>query len=340
MPLRLFSAKELDAKTFCIPNPSKQVFEAVNTHSVCEAAALLAAGEDSSLIIFKQKQDGITCAVAKSPQIINPLNVGRRCGSLSIVGIGPGSDVWRTPEATNAIITATDVIGYKYYLNLLGSLSENKKLHKYDLGEENKRAAKALRLASEGKDVALISSGDPGIYAMASLVFELIDRGEFGRVVPQWRRVEVQVIPGISALQAAASRVGAPLGHDFCAISLSDLLTPWVTIEMRLKAAATGDFVIALYNPISKKRRRQFDKACKILLEIKSSETPVVLSKNVGRDGEKIQIINLSELKSNLVDMLTVVIIGNNSTQRIINSSRISSVYTPRGYLSTEEQDR
>ncbi len=332
LPVRLFSAAELEREITRISKPSEHVFDAVGSHSVCEAAAFAAAGHDSTLIVPKQISNGITCAIALSPRIIEPMNVGRGCGRLAVVGIGPGSNDWRTPEATNEINRATDIVGYKLYLDLLGTLIENKNCHKYQLGEERARVAEALRLASEGKEVALISSGDAGIYGMACLVFELIEEGLSGDVRSEWQRVEIRVFPGISALQAAASRIGAPLGHDFCTISLSDLLTPWSSIEKRLKAATDGDFVIALYNPVSKKRRKQLGRARDILLQSRAPNTPVVLAKNLGRDQEKIDVINLNDLHVDLVDMLTLVLVGNTTTKRFRNAGGAESVYTPRGY--------
>jgi len=332
IPVRLFTAAELERETFRISEPSEYVFDSVGTHSVCEASALAAAGPDSTVIVSKQISNGVTCAIALSPRIIEPMNVGRGCGRLAIVGIGPGSNDWRTPEATNEINRATDIVGYKLYLDLLGTSIEGKNCHEYQLGEERERVVKALRLASEGKEVALISSGDSGIYAMACLVFELIEESSAGDVKSEWQRIETHVVPGISALQAAASRVGAPLGHDFCTISLSDLLTPWSSIEKRLNAAAAGDFVIALYNPVSKKRRKQLGRARDILLQSRAPETPVVLAKNLGRAREKIDVINLGDLDADLVDMLTLVLVGNKTTRRFRNTDDTEFVYTPRGY--------
>jgi cobalt-precorrin 5A hydrolase/precorrin-3B C17-methyltransferase len=255
-----------------------------------------------------------------------------------VIGIGPGSNDWRAPEATNEISRATEVVGYKLYLDLLGPLISGKNRHDYSLGEERDRVAEALRLAAEGKEVALISSGDPGIYAMACLVFELIEHGPLGNVKPEWQRIDVHVVPGISALQAAAAKIGAPLGHDFCTISLSDLLTPWEVIEGRLKAAAVGDFVIALYNPVSIKRRKQIGFARDILLEYRPAATPVVLAKNLGRGEEKIDVISLSELDYKKVDMLTVVLIGSSQTQLMKLNSGKEYVYTPRGYGNKKEK--
>jgi cobalt-precorrin 5A hydrolase/precorrin-3B C17-methyltransferase len=337
VPVRLFEAAVLEKETYRVSDPSDYVFTTVGSHSVSEASALAAAGPDARLIMPKQKNKGITCAVALSQRIINPEKIGRGCGRLAVIGIGPGSNDWRAPEATNEISRATEVIGYKLYLDLLGPLIRGKNRYDYSLGEERDRVAEALRLAAEGKEVALISSGDPGIYAMACLVFELIEHGPLGNVKPEWQRIDVHVVPGISALQAAAARIGAPLGHDFCTISLSDLLTPWEVIEGRLKAAAVGDFVIALYNPVSIKRREQIGFARDILLKYRPAETPVVLAKNLGREEEKIDVITLSDLNFEKVDMLTVVLIGSSQTQLMELNSGKKYVYTPRGYGDKKE---
>jgi cobalt-precorrin 5A hydrolase/precorrin-3B C17-methyltransferase len=180
--------------------------------------------------------------------------------------------------------------------------------------------------------VALVCSGDAGIYAMASLVFELVEMaGE-----EAWRRLEIEVVPGISALQAAAARAGAPLGHDFCTISLSDLLTPWEVIEERLQAAAEGDFVVALYNPASRRRRRQLGEARDILLAYRPPETPVILAHNLGREGERLDFTTLDRLETEMVDMLTLVIIGSTATRQFEGAGGRALVYTPRGYGDKE----
>ncbi|MGH7126784.1 MAG: precorrin-3B C(17)-methyltransferase, partial [Stellaceae bacterium] len=184
----------------------------------------------------------------------------------------------------------------------------------------------ALDLAAEGRSVALVSSGDAGIYGLATLVFELIDR----KAPPEWRRIRIDVVPGLSALQAAAARVGAPLGHDFAAISLSDLLTPWQQIERRLVAAGRGDFVLALYNPRSLRRTRQLQAARRILLKHRPAETPVVLARNLGRAGERIAIETLGGFDASAVDMLTLVLVGSRATRVLAGDP--PRLYTPRGY--------
>lgn len=333
IPLRLFTPERLEEETPRVTDPSDYVFETVGTHSVAEAAALAAAGPDAELIVAKRKGEGMTCAVARSPCIIDPDQVGRGTGRLVVVGIGPGTNDWRAPEATRLVAGVTDVVGYSLYMDILGPLMDGKVRHDYKLGEESDRVAEALDLAASGREVALVSSGDAGIYAMASLVFELIETGGNDG----WQRLEVQVVPGISALQAAAARAGAPLGHDFCTVSLSDLLTPWEVIENRLKAAAAGDFVISLYNPVSMRRREQLVKARDIILGERGPETPVILARNLGREEEKIDVITLGELQPDIVDMLTLVMIGSTETRAFQRGDGSTTVYTPRGYSGKEK---
>ena len=332
VPARFFDAGTLEAETPRLRTPSDLVFREVGCHGVAEGAALAAAGPQGELIVPKAKSRRATCAIALAPEVLDAATVGRPRGRLSIVGLGPGSEDWRTPEADAAVRAATDLVGYGLYLDLLGGSAEGKARHDYALGEEETRCRAALDLAAEGRSVALICSGDPGIYAMAALVFELLDCEDR----PDWRRAAVAVVPGISALQAAAARVGAPLGHDFCAISLSDLLTPWPVIERRLRAAADGDFVVALYNPVSRKRTRQLAIAKEILSGHRPSDTPVVLARNLGREKESVDVIRLCELDAARVDMLTVVLIGAGSS-RAFEGADGPGMYTPRGYAAKRE---
>jgi cobalt-precorrin 5A hydrolase/precorrin-3B C17-methyltransferase len=261
---------------------------------------------------------------------LDAASIGRPRGRLAVIGIGPGDAAWRTPEASAALAAASDVVGYSLYLDLLGAALDGKTRHETGLGAETERARQALDLAATGRSVALVSSGDAGIYGLASLVFERIDREDR----PEWHRIALTVVPGLSALQAAASRVGAPLGHDFCAISLSDLLTPWPTIERRLRAAAAGDFVVALYNPRSQRRDFQLAAAREILLAARPPETPVALARNLGRPSESIKATTLAALDPTAVDMLTLVLVGNSATR--IVAGRTRWIYTPRGYARLE----
>ena len=331
---RFFDAATLEAERDRLANPSDLVFREVGCHGVAEGAALAAVGGDGKLVVAKTKSRHATCAIAKASAPLQASAIGRGRGSLAVVGIGPGEAAWRTPEAEQALRGATDLIGYSLYIDLLGPLAAGKARHDYQLGEEQARVRAALDLATTGRDVALVCSGDAGIYAMAALVFEELERG--GRA--DWRRVAVSVVPGISALQAAAARIGAPLGHDFCAISLSDLLTPAEAIERRLQAAAEGDFVIALYNPVSRRRTRLLGRAAAILSGHRPADTPVVLARNLGRDGEDVSVIRLDELTADRVDMLTVVLVGASTTRRVARGDGGTWVYTPRGYAAKESK--
>ncbi|MGE5442762.1 MAG: precorrin-2 C(20)-methyltransferase, partial [Bacteroidota bacterium] len=229
VPARFFSAGELEAERPRLANPSDIVFREVGCHGVAEGAALAAAGEGSALVVEKIRSGRATCAIARAAQAIVAANVGRPRGRLAIVGIGPGTAAWRTAEATQLLQQASDIVGYHLYLELIADLTRGQRLHTTPLAEEETRARAALDLAAAGRSVALVSSGDAGIYALAALVFELLDREKR----PDWNRLAITVVPGISAMQAAAARAGAVIGHDFCAISLSDLLTPWPDIERR-----------------------------------------------------------------------------------------------------------
>ncbi len=333
VPLRLYSAQELQRETPRLKNPSNVVFAEVGCYGVAEGAALAASGPFGSLVIEKQKTANATCAVGRSPQPVDPEKVGRARGHLSVIGIGPGKDEWRTPQATRLLSEASDVVGYSLYLDIVEKHITGKTHHNFPLGAEEDRVRFALEEAGKGKTVALISSGDAGIYAMGALVYELLHRDkEFGGVSDAAKRVSVTNAPGISALQACSAKIGAPLGHDFCAISLSDLLTPWEVIEKRLKAAAEGDFVIAFYNPVSKRRRTQLEAAKSILLEHRSPTTPVVLGVNLGRPEETITVTTLDKLEVDDVDMLTTVLVGSSNTRAIMKGDGRIFVYTPRGY--------
>ncbi len=330
VPARFLDADTLEACTPRLETPSEVVFRAVGCHGVAEAAALTAGGTECSLVVPKQKSRHATCAIALAEKIIDPEKVGKSRGRLLIVGIGPGSESWMTAESTRALEVATDLVGYTRYLDLLGDRVQGRERHDFGLGQETLRVRTALNLASEGRTVALVCSGDPGIYAMASLVFEQLDRTQRG----DWHRVAIEVCPGVSALQAAAARAGAPLGHDFCTLSLSDLLTPWTVIERRLRAAAQGDFVVVFYNPASSRRPWQLPAARDILLEARPPATPVIIARNLGRDGETLSTTTLASLGEMTIDMFSVVIVGSTETRTLDRGNGQSWIYTPRGYKS------
>ena len=335
---RFFDAAALEQETPRLANPSDVVFAEVGCHGVSEAAALSAAGPDGRLLAAKVKTKNATAALAIAPQPIVEL-AGRARGRLSVVGIGPGQATWRTPEASRLIAEADELVGYGLYIDLLGPLAAGKPRSDFPLGGEEARCRYALEQAATGKNVALICSGDAGIYAMGALVFELLDRPSDEKGVSDAaRRVDVINAPGVSALQGAAARAGAPLGHDFCAISLSDLLTPRDDILRRLKAASEGDFVVAFYNPVSKRRRTLLAEARDILLENRPADTPVMLASSLGRPEEHVRYCRLDELNVDDVDMLTVVLVGS-SHSRLAQLGEGPRMFTPRGYARKIDGD-
>ena len=248
-------------------------------------------------------------------------------GKLSIIGTGPGAAKWISPEVKAILENATDFVGYKTYVNLVKEYTKGKTVHASDNRVELDRARHALQLADGGKSVAIVSSGDAGIYGMAAAVFEVIDQD-----APLWNHVDIHVAAGISAVQAAAAAIGAPIGHDFCLISLSDILKSWDIIEQRLSGAAQADFVIAIYNPISSQRKWQLNQAKEIVLKWRSPDTPVILGHKMGRKGENVRVITLGELVPELADMQTVIIIGSSKT-KTIKMGDCLKVYTPRTYV-------
>jgi precorrin-2 C20-methyltransferase/precorrin-3B C17-methyltransferase len=243
-------------------------------------------------------------------------------GRVTVVGLGPAGPEWLTPEARAELAEADDLVGYKTYVDRV-PVRHGQRRHASDNRVEAERARVALELAAGGARVAVVSSGDPGIFAMATAVLEAVDEsgGAFAGV-------DVRVVPGLSAMQAAAARVGAPLGHDFAVVSLSDQLKPWEAIERRLDAAGAADLVLALYNPASKTRREQLDRAREVLLRHRAPATPVVVARAVGSEDEAVTVTTLGELDTGIVDMRTLLIVGS-STTRVTAGGR---VYTPRRY--------
>ncbi len=331
VPCRFFGVPALEAVTPRLATPSTVVFKEVGCHGVAEAAALAAAGREGRLVVEKTKSARATCAVAQASSVLRGSEQGRARGKLTVVGLGPGRNDWRTPAAVQAIREAKHLVGYQGYLEQVVTHRAGQVRHSFPLGEETERVDHALELAAEGQPVVLVCSGDPGVYAMASLAFERVEL----RDDPGIKRCEVVIVPGVSAMHGAAAVAGAPLGHDFCAISLSDLLTPWAVIERRLQAAAVGDFVVALYNPASGKRRQGLAKAMDILAAHRPPRTPVIVARHVGRDEERIEATTLEQLDQDRIDMMTLLIVGSSQTKRLDER-----VYTPRGYAikSTTEQ--
>ena len=242
-----------------------------------------------------------------------------------IVGLGPGPAEWMTPEASAAVASASDIVGYGPYVERL-ALRTDQRAHSSDNRVEMDRARLALRLATEGRAVAVVSGGDPGVFAMAAAVFEATEQN------PQWLNLDIAVAPGVTAMQAAAARLGAPLGHDFCAISLSDNLKPWAIVERRLRAAADGDFVIALYNPASKARPTGIIQAFDLLRTVKTTTAPVAFARAVGRSDETLTLTTLGKADPSLADMATLVVIGSSETRFILRDGARPWMLTPRAY--------
>ncbi|ODT13400.1 MAG: precorrin-3B C(17)-methyltransferase [Kaistia sp. SCN 65-12] len=329
VPLRLFSSAELLQERYRLKSPSDYVEETVGTPSVAEAAALKA----GPLVVEKLKSDRATCAIGKAPRPIDPETFGRRPGVLHLVGIGPGEAISRTAAAVNALEQSTDWVGYELYLDLVADLRRGQVEHRYGLGEEESRVRHALELAAEGKVVSLVCSGDAQIYAMAALAYELLDATGPRAVSDVARRVNLETHPGVSAFQAASAAAGALIGHDFCCISLSDLLTPREDILKRLDGAARADFVTALYNPRSQRRTDLIEETKRIFLEHRPPSTPVIIGSNLGRPAEKVRVIWLADFDPTEIDMLTIVMIGS-STSRSFQRGVGTVAYTPRGYAA------
>ncbi len=245
-------------------------------------------------------------------------------GRLFVIGTGPGNPDQMTPEAAAAVSKATEFYGYGPYLDRLNLRSDQRR-QASDNREELDRASTALRAAATGATVCVVSGGDPGVFAMAAAVCEAIDNGP-----KEWRTIDLVVLPGITAMLAVAARIGAPLGHDFCAISLSDNLKPWNIIENRLSMAAKAGFVIALYNPISKARPWQLGKAFDLLRSDLPATTPVIFGRAAGRPDERITVQSLAEADAATADMATCVIIGSPETKVVARDGKPGLVYTPR----------
>ena len=245
-------------------------------------------------------------------------------GWLRVVGLGPGPERWITPEAADALAAATDLVGYRSYLARV-TPRPDQRVHDSDNGDELARARHALALASEGARVAVVSGGDPGVFAMAAAVLEAL------ALLPVSQRdLDVQVLPGVTAMLAAAARLGAPLGNDFCAINLSDNLKPWSVIERRLSLAAQADFVICLYNPASRARPEQVHKAFALLRAQRTADTVVVFAKAIGRPDEEVYVRTLGEADPALADMRTLLLFGASTTRCLDKADGTQWVYSPR----------
>ena len=270
--------------------------------------------------------DGLRLLLAEQPLDVERL--GQRRGRLSVVGLGPGAAEHMTPAVRRALDEAEDLLGYDTYVKMAGPLRADQCLHPSDNREELQRAAHAFELAATGRRVVMISSGDPGVFAMAAAVMEALESPQS----EAWRGVELEVLPGVSAALATAAKAGAPLGHDFCLISLSDNLKPWAVIEQRLQHAAAADLAMAFYNPISRARPWQLGRALELLRQHRAAETLVVLGRDIGRPAEALRSLTLGELTPEMVDMRTLVIIGSSQTRRFPRAEGGDWVYTPRWY--------
>ena len=326
-PIKFFKNKDL--LKVDVPNPSKIVFEEIGTFSVAEAASLLACGNEGGQIvieknIFKDKDasgknlGAVTLAISESKKQFAPER-----GFVHVIGSGPGALSYLTGESRAALSQCSIWIGYKKYLDLLSPLMRDDQIRiNSELTQEKQRCDEAISLAQQGIKVALISSGDAGIYGMAGLLIELIQK------LDTQHRPLFAIHPGISSLQLAAALAGAPLMNDFCAISLSDKLTPWEVIKKRINGALVGDFVAVIFNPQSNERNWQLKTTIEMFLKFRAKTTPVLVARQVGRNQQKKRIFNLDSIPINEIDMLSIIIIGNSST-KLVNNFLIS----PRGYL-------
>ena len=325
-PIKFLTAKELLKVN--VPNPSQAVFEEIGSYSVAEASCLNVAGKGAKLLVEKQiftnknilgdRAGALTLAIAESKNQFAPSR-----GHIHVIGSGPGDLSLLTIDAKNALSECQVWIGYKMYLDLLDPLLRDDQIRiDSEITEEKKRCEKAISLAQEGIKVALVSSGDSSIYGMAGLTLELIQN------IDKTLRPSFTIHPGVSCIQLAASLAGSPLMNDFCAISLSDKLTPWEIIEKRIQGALVGDFVVALFNPQSKERNWQLKKTIKMFSEKRKKDTPILIARQVGRKNQKISFSTLEDFPSSQIDMLTLVIIGNSRT-KLVDNKFISS----RGYL-------
>lgn len=267
-------------------------------------------------------------AIAVSDSPVDPVTLGATRGRLTVLGLGPGRADLMTPAARAALADATDIVGYATYVNMAGQFRADQALHVSDNREELQRARHAFELAAQGRRVAVVSSGDPGVFAMAAAVLEALDGSDDAR----WAAVELDVVPGVSAALATAAEAGAPLGHDFCMISLSDNLKPWAIIEKRIDHAAAADLALAFYNPVSRARPVQFDRALDVVRRHRTPDTIVVLGRDIGRPGAALVTTTLGALFAQQVDMRTMVIVGSSTTRRVVRDGAREWVYTPRWY--------
>lgn len=267
-------------------------------------------------------------ALAIAEQPLNVAQIGQPRGRLAVIGLGPGAAELMVPAVKAELARATDVLGYETYVRMAGPFRPDQVLHCTDNREEMQRARHAFELAARGRSVIVVSSGDPGVFAMAAAVLEALHES----TDPAWHSVDLEILPGVSASLATAAQAGAPLGHDFCVMSLSDNLKPWSIIEKRLGLAAEADLALAFYNPISRSRPWQLGRALEIVAQHRTPETPVVLGRDIGRPGQTLRTTTLGALTPEQVDMRTMVLIGSSTTCVFPRAEGGDWVYTPRWY--------
>ncbi|MFY1032041.1 precorrin-3B C(17)-methyltransferase [Pseudomonas asiatica] len=297
---------------------------AARTHDL---ASMVAAALPAAQLI---EVADVVIAVAPAP--VEVAQIGRRRGRLAVVGLGPGAAELMVPAVKAELARAEDVLGYETYVRMAGPFRDDQVLHCTDNREEMQRARHAFELAAQGRSVVVVSSGDPGVFAMAAAVLEALHES----TDPAWHRVDLEILPGVSASLATAAQAGAPLGHDFCVMSLSDNLKPWSIIEKRLDLAAQADLVLAFYNPISKARPHQLGVALEVVRRHREGNTPVVLGRDIGRPGQTLTVVTLAELLPEMVDMRTMVLVGSSTTCVFPRLSGGVWAYTPRWYPSAD----
>ena len=270
--------------------------------------------------------DAIAIAVAEQP--LDPLSIGRPRGRLAVIGLGPGAAELMVPAVKAELARANDVLGYETYVRMAGPFRADQVLHCTDNREEMQRARHAFELAAQGRSVVVVSSGDPGVFAMAAAVLEALHESSDAN----WHNVDLEILPGVSASLATAAQAGAPLGHDFCVMSLSDNLKPWDIIEKRLDLASQADLALAFYNPISRSRPWQLGRALEIVARHRTPQTPVVLGRDIGRPGQTLRVTTLGQLTPDQVDMRTMVLVGSSTTCVFSRAGGGDWVYTPRWY--------
>lgn len=338
----LHSAQIAEASLACLLAPDTQMAEPALHEAARElgvplrfapvqaTASALAQSVLPQLLAPHALGDGLAISVAAEP--IDPQRIGQARGRVAVIGLGPGSRELMAPAVKAELARADDVLGYETYVRMAGPFRADQVLHCTDNREELQRARHAFELAAQGRSVVVVSSGDPGVFAMSAAVLEALEASSD----PHWHRIELEMLPGISASLATAAQAGAPLGHDFCMISLSDNLKPWSIIEKRLDLAAQADLALAFYNPISRSRPWQLGQALDIVRRHRDADTPVVLGRDIARPGQSLKVVRLGELLPDMVDMRTMVLIGSSTTRTFARADGGEWVYTPRWYPRTE----